>query len=41
MTPLTNDAIEVRLTEHPDWRVDSHRLARDLQFPDFGLRGDL
>ena len=35
MTPLKNDAIEVRLTEHPDWRVDSYRLARDIQFPDF------
>lgn len=36
MTPLTTDVIEVRLTEHPDWRVDGHRLARDIQFPDFG-----
>lgn len=36
MTPLTTDVIELRLTEHPDWRVDGHRLARDIQFPDFG-----
>ena len=37
MTPLTNDAIAVRLTEHLTGALTGKGL-RDLQFPDFGGR---
>ena len=35
MESLSADSIAARLNQHPDWRTDSGRLARDIQFPDF------
>jgi len=35
MDPLTTDTIEALLKQHPAWRFEGHRLARDIQFPDF------
>jgi 4a-hydroxytetrahydrobiopterin dehydratase len=35
MNALPPDQITDQLGQHPDWRLENHWLARDIQFPDF------